>query len=288
MDKSKSLTPEILSIVQAKGTERSYSGIYNAYDEAGSYLCRQCGLALFRSRAKFHSSCGWPSFDEEITGAVRRETDADGRRTEILCRRCLAHLGHVFQGEGFTAKNLRHCVNSASLDFVPALDAIDTEEAIFAAGCFWGVEHYFKRHPGVLKTEVGYAGGATPNPTYRQVCDGKTGHLEVIRVVFDQSKVSYENLVKYFFEIHDGTQVDGQGPDLGQQYLSAIFVHNDGQRVMADAVMDRLKGAGYKLATRVLPMAVFWPAEDYHQDYYGKTGKEPYCHRYQKIDFLWT
>ncbi|TAK73823.1 MAG: methionine-R-sulfoxide reductase, partial [Gammaproteobacteria bacterium] len=184
MIKTSSLPDIILAVVQEKGTERPFSGEYDDFDEAGTYLCRQCGLALYRSHTKFHSGCGWPSFDEEVGGAVLHEPDADGSRTEILCARCRAHLGHVFAGEGFTSRNQRHCVNSLSLDFVPNLTVKDTDEAIFAAGCFWGVEYYLKQLPGVLKTEVGYTGGHQKNPTYQQVCSGTTGHYEAIRVIY--------------------------------------------------------------------------------------------------------
>lgn len=282
MIKTASLPGMVLTVVQDKGTERPFSGEYDDFGESGTYLCRQCGLALFRSNTKFHSGCGWPSFDEEIKDAVTRETDADGRRTEILCARCHAHLGHVFQGEDFTAKNTRHCVNSLSLDFVPDLTVKDTEEAIFAAGCFWGVEYYFKQLTGVLKTEVGYSGGDKKNPTYEDVCAGNTGHYEVIRVLYDPTKISYEDLTKYFFEIHDPTQTNGQGPDLGEQYLSIIFYYNEMQKQTALKVIVELEQAGYKVATKVLPVKTFWRAETYHQDYYAKTGKHPYCHRYEK------
>lgn len=280
--KTKSLTPTILNIVQDKGTEHPFTGEYNDFEDVGTYLCRQCGLPLFRSQTKFHSGCGWPSFDDEIAGAVKREADADGRRTEILCSRCDAHLGHVFSGEGHTIKNTRHCVNSLSLDFVADLNVKDTEEAIFAAGCFWGVEHYFKKLPGVLKTEVGYSGGHKDNPTYKEICNGDTGHYEVIRVVYDPSKVNYEQVVKYFFEIHDPTQADGQGPDLGEQYLSVVFYYNDTQKKIAQQLISALESKDYKIKTKVLPVATFWQAEEYHQDYYAKTGKQPYCHSYVK------
>lgn len=280
--KTASLPDIILAVVQDKGTEKPYSGEYDDFEEAGTYLCRRCGLALFRSRTKFHSGCGWPSFDEEIPGAVLREKDDDGYRTEILCSRCHAHLGHVFSGESFTVKNTRHCVNSLSLDFVSNLEVKDTEEAIFAAGCFWGVEYYFKQFPGVLKTEVGYSGGHKQQPTYEEICSGKTGHYEVIRVVYDPAKTTYADIVKFFFEIHDPTQTNGQGPDHGEQYLSVIFYYNDEQKQTARALINTLETAGNKIATKVLPVSVFWRAEKYHQDYYQKTGKQPYCHHYVK------
>lgn len=281
-EKTKSLPTKILHIVRDKGTEHPFSGEYTDSDEAGTYLCRQCGLALFRSKTKFHSMCGWPSFDEEIAGAVKCEIDRDGHRTEILCARCSAHLGHVFTGEGFTAKNLRHCVNSLSLDFVNDQQVIDTEEAIFAAGCFWGVEYYFKKLTGILKTEVGYTGGNTNNPTYEEVCAKPTGHFEAIRVIYDPNKINYETLTKYFFEIHDPTQTNGQGPDLGEQYLSVVFYYDETQKNIAEKLIKQLECKGLHIATKVLPVATFWPAENYHQDYYAKTHKQPYCHRYVK------
>lgn len=280
--KTASLPDYILDVVQEKGTERPFTGEYDDFGESGTYLCRQCGLALFRSSTKFHSGCGWPSFDEEIKDAVLRETDADGRRTEILCSRCHAHLGHVFQGEGFTPKDTRHCVNSLSLDFVSDLTVKDTDEAIFAAGCFWGVEYYFKKLPGVLKTVVGYSGGKKQKPTYEEVCNGNTGHYEVIRVVFDVAKINFEQIAKYFFEIHDPTQTNGQGPDLGEQYLSIGFYYDETQKKTLEKLIGQLKELGYNVATKVLPVKTFWPAETYHQDYYTKTGKTPYCHHYEK------
>lgn len=280
--KTASLPDVVLAVVQDKGTEKPFTGEYDDFGEAGTYLCRQCGLALFRSTTKFHSGCGWPSFDEEIAGAVERKQDADGMRTEILCARCHAHLGHVFAGEGFTATNTRHCVNSLSLDFVADMTVKDTEEAIFAAGCFWGVEYFFKKLPGVLKTEVGYTGGHTKNATYREICSGSTGHYEGIRVVYDPTKVSYEALTKFFFEIHDPTQPDGQGPDRGQQYLSVIFYYDETQKKTAEKVMKQLVEMGYRPATKLLPVSQFWRAEEDHQDYYDKMGKHPYCHRYEK------
>lgn len=278
--KTQSLIPEAVRIIRDKATEHPFTGRYDQAEEAGSYLCRQCGLALFRSQTKFHSGCGWPSFDEEIKSTVAQHLDADGRRAEIVCARCHAHLGHVFHGEKMTAKNTRHCVNSASLDFVPDMTVTDTEEAVFAGGCFWGIEYYFKKLPGVLKTEVGYSGGQKEYPTYKDVCHGDTGHYEVIRVIYDSSKLTYEDVAKYFFEIHDPTQMDGQGPDLGQQYLSVVFYYDTNQKNIAMNLMQILEKKNLKVATRLIPVSVFWPAEDYHQDYYAKVSKAPYCHQY--------
>ncbi|MBP9742166.1 MAG: bifunctional methionine sulfoxide reductase B/A protein [Burkholderiales bacterium] len=282
MLKTASLTPDARKIIVERATEYSGSGEYNDFDQAGTYLCRQCGIALFRAEHKFHSGCGWPSFDLEISGRVKREPDADGRRIEILCNRCHAHLGHVFHGEGFTPLNTRHCVNSLALDFVANTQIEDSEEVILAAGCFWGVEYYLQQLPGVVKTQVGYSGGHTLYPSYKDVCSGSSGHLEVIRVVFDPRIINYEGLIKYFFEIHDPTQTNGQGPDIGDQYLSAIFCYTELQQQIASQLIATLKHKGYAIATKIRQVSTFWLAEDYHQHYYMVNQKLPYCHSYVK------
>jgi peptide methionine sulfoxide reductase msrA/msrB len=278
----KKLTPEEERVIVHKGTERPFSGKYHDFKEKGSYACKRCGALLYLSSAKFDSGCGWPSFDEEIPGAVRRQADADGRRTEILCAACGAHLGHVFLGEGFTARNTRHCVNSISMNFVPA-DAKQTTKAIFASGCFWGTQYYLQQAKGVLTTTVGYTGGHTARPTYKDVCTGTTGHAEAVQVVFDPAQISYEDLARLFFETHDFTQVDRQGPDIGTQYRSEIFYLDEGQKQAAEKLVAILQSKGFKVATRVTKARTFWPAEDHHQNYYQKNGSRPYCHTYRKI-----
>ncbi len=276
------LTPEEERVIVHKGTEYPFTGKFVHHKEKGTYVCRRCNAPLYRSDDKFESGCGWPAFDDEISGAVTRKPDPDGHRTEIVCSACGGHLGHVFSGEGLTPKNLRHCVNSISLDFVPTADKT-VKTAIFAAGCFWGVEHLMKKADGVRSTQAGYTGGHMNSPDYRSVCTGNTGHYEAVKVEFDPAVTSFTTLAKLFFEIHDFSQTDGQGPDLGEQYLSAIFYSDDGQKEEADALIKQLQAMGHKVATRILPAAEFWPAEDYHQDYYQKTGKAPYCHLRRKI-----
>jgi peptide methionine sulfoxide reductase msrA/msrB len=265
-----------------KGTEPPFSGEYTDHFEKGIYVCRNCGIPLYNSSDKFHSGCGWPAFDDEIPGAIKKQLDQDKIRTEILCSYCGAHLGHVFYGEGFTKKNVRHCVNSVSLVFVPEGQKPPVDRMFFAGGCFWGVEHLFKQLEGVLDTRVGYMGGKRKNPTYEQVCTGLTGHYETVEVIFDPKKIDEESLVKYFFEIHDFTQEDGQGPDIGEQYKSVIFYTNERQREVAERIKDQLSQK-YRVTTQIKKASDFWLAEDYHQDYYAKTGKTPYCHYRRKI-----
>lgn len=280
-NKYRELTKEEERVIINKGTEMPFTGKYNDFFEEGTYNCKRCGAPLFNSTDKFKSTCGWPSFDDEIEGAVKRIPDPDGMRTEIVCANCGAHLGHVFEGEWLTDKNLRHCVNSISLEFIPG-KPIEFKKAYFAGGCFWGVEYYFENKEGVSSAVSGYMGGRTENPTYKEVCSGTSGHYESVEITYDPAKTTYEDLAKLFFEIHDPTQVYGQGPDIGQQYESVIFYANDEEKETAIKLIDILKDKGYKVATKVLPVSEFYKAEDYHQDYYEHKGTKPYCHVYKK------
>lgn len=289
------LNEEEQRIIERKGTEAPFSGEYETHWEKGKYICRKCGADLYKSDDKFDSRCGWPSFDDAFEGAVRRTPDPDGVRVEITCNNCDGHLGHVFEGEGFTQKNTRHCVNSVSLVFVPPSEegiadgsteeeeeSTQTELATFASGCFWGTEYHFQKVDGVIATSVGYTGGHVDNPTYEQVCSGTTGHREAVQVEFDPARVAYSDLVKLYFETHDPEQVDGQGPDRGSQYTSAIYVHSPEQRATAEELMEVLTNKGYALATQLEEATTFYPAEEYHQSYYQKNGQSPYCHIYTK------
>ena len=276
----KELTAEEKYVIIDKGTEAPFSGKYFDFSEKGTYVCKQCGSPLYKSSDKFSSNCGWPSFDDEIKGAVKHIPDADGLRTEIVCAKCNAHLGHVFMNEGFTKKNTRHCVNSISLNFIT--DEKNREAAIFAGGCFWGVEYYMQKQKGVISVESGYIGGTVKNPTYEIVCSETSGHAEAVKIVFDPSLTNFETLAKIFFEIHDPTQLNRQGPDFGKQYRSEIFYTNLQQKIIANNLIKILQKKGYNVTTKVTLATEFYKAEDYHQNYYKSKGTLPYCHKYTK------
>ncbi|MDP8217947.1 MAG: bifunctional methionine sulfoxide reductase B/A protein [Candidatus Theseobacter exili] len=284
MDKNsyKKLSKDEERVIVYKGTEAPFSGRYDDFFEKGNYFCKRCNARLYNSSDKFESSCGWPTFDSEIKGAIRRQKDADGKRTEILCANCGAHMGHVFEGGKLTEKNVRHCVNSISLTFSPERENPDIAKAYFAGGCFWGVEYLFDHKEGVISVLSGYMGGSLENPSYQDVSYRNTGHIEIVEITYDVNKVSYEDLARFFFEIHDPTQADGQGPDIGEQYLSVIFTNNEQEKKIADKLIYILKDKGYQVVTKVLPVSRFWKAEEYHQNYYNKNKKKPYCHMYKK------
>ncbi|MCF7832017.1 MAG: bifunctional methionine sulfoxide reductase B/A protein [Candidatus Marinimicrobia bacterium] len=280
-DQFNKLNKEEKRVIIEKGTEAPFSGDLLNEKREGTFTCRQCGAALYYSASKFESHCGWPSFDDEIKGAVLRIPDADGRRTEIVCSNCKAHLGHVFLGEKFTEKDTRHCVNSISMDFIPEKLELE-EKAVFAGGCFWGVEYYMQQINGVKSVVSGYTGGKSEAPTYEDVSYKNTGHYEAVEITYDPALVNFETLAKTFFEIHDPTQKNGQGPDIGKQYRSAVFYQDEEQKIITQKLINQLKDKGYKIATKILAPAAFYRAEEYHQDYYDNRGKLPYCHGYVK------
>ncbi|MBK9374814.1 MAG: bifunctional methionine sulfoxide reductase B/A protein [Holophagales bacterium] len=283
------LDPEAYRITQRSGTEPAFCGNLLDNKKDGVYACVVCGLPLFSSEHKFDSGTGWPSFFREFDPShVSRKVDrAHGmERVEINCARCGAHLGHVFE-DGPRPTNERHCLNSASLKFLekgapvpPESQPAKAEVAYFAAGCFWGVEHWFGRGPGVLEAVSGYMQGQTDNPSYKDVCTGRTGHAETVKVTYDASRITYRRLVEAFFAMHDPTQLNRQGPDVGDQYRSGIWTVDEAQKKVAEAVMAELRGTkayGEKaIVTVVEPAKTFWPAEEYHQEYISKNGAS--CH----------
>lgn len=269
------LTPEEEYVIVRGGTEAPYTGIFVDTFENGIYTCRRCGAPLFESESKFRAHCGWPAFDGAIEGAVEELPDADGMRTEIRCSSCGGHLGHVFTGEGYTETDTRHCVNSISMDFIPAENI---ETAYFAGGCFWGIEHAFENEQGVIEASSGYMGGTAETPSYGDVCTGTTGHAETVRVVYDNRSVSYEELAKMFFEIHDPTQMNRQGVDTGTQYRSAVFYTDETQRETIENLISILREQGLDVVTELSPAETFHPAEDYHQNYYENNGVRGSCH----------
>jgi peptide methionine sulfoxide reductase msrA/msrB len=275
--KPKKLTPKEEDVIVKKGTEPPFSGQYDKHFEKGLYVCKQCGKPLYRSQDKYDAHCGWPSFDDELPGAVKRLPDPDGVRTEIQCANCGAHLGHVFKGEHQTPKNVRHCVNSISMDFIPA-EKVEKEIIVLGGGCFWCTEAVFSMVPGILSVESGYAGGMTDNPTYDEVCSGGTDHAEVVKLEYYIKFIKLGKILEIFFAMHDPTSLNQQGSDVGTQYRSIIlFTSKKQERVITDFIKKIQDDYTKPIVTEAKPLEKFYPAEDYHKDYYKKNSHKSYC-----------
>ena len=264
------LNSEEQHILKNKGTEEPFTGEYNEHFEAGIFICRACENPLYESNTKFNSGCGWPSFDDELEGAIVRHEDLSGgrNRTEICCARCNGHLGHVFIGEQITEKNTRHCVNSLSIKFILYNHL---EVATFGAGCFWHVEKIFRQTKGVYLANSGYMGGDTLNPTYKEICIGDTNHAEVVNIHFNPKVISYIDLLDVFWENHNPTTLNQQGVDVGTQYRSVIFYYSDLQKVSAEKSTEEVQGSFSKpIVTQIIAKDKFYRAEEYHQNYFNK------------------
>jgi peptide methionine sulfoxide reductase msrA/msrB len=300
------LSREQYEVTQHEATEAPFRNEFWDNHEPGIYVDVVSGEPLFSSLDKFDSGTGWPSFTRPLVeGNVDKREDRKlfMPRTEVRSKGAGSHLGHVFDdGPGPTGQ--RYCINSASLRFIP-VDRLEAEGygdykklfaktdgrtadatarrdvATLAGGCFWGMEDIIRKIPGVLETRVGYAGGKLDHPTYGDVTTGETGHAESVEVVFDPSRLSYEDLLGYFFRMHDPTTLDRQGHDTGTQYRSAIFYHDEEQRKVAERVKEQVARSGKwkgKIVTEIVPAGTFWAAEDYHQKYLEKHPGGYTCH----------
>ncbi|MFZ4671804.1 MAG: bifunctional methionine sulfoxide reductase B/A protein [Flavobacterium sp.] len=280
----KVLSADLYAVAREADTERAFTGKMWQSETKGTYYCAACGLKLFKSEQKFVSSCGWPSFfeQENKNSVVFKDDNSYGmKRTEALCGRCNSHLGHLFD-DGPEPTGKRYCMNAISLDFVP--DGVTSttgnlETIVLGGGCFWCVEAVYENLEGVKSVYSGYAGGTVENPSYEEVCTGRTGAAEVVEITYDKSKTNLDEIFQVFFTVHDPTTLNRQGADAGTQYRSAIFYKNENEKKVAESLIAALneKVFSNKIVTTLEALQKFYKAESYHQGYYQNNKNQPYC-----------
>ncbi len=272
------LTPEQFQIARLKGTERAGSGAFCERHEPGLYGCVCCGTPLFDSREKFDSSSGWPSFTQPVkANAIKYEKDSSYGmiRVEVMCNTCDAHQGHVFP-DGPEPSGLRYCINSASMQLLE--DAQQEATLVLGGGCFWCTEAVFQRVKGVTGVESGYSGGEIKNPTYKEICTGKTGHAEVIKVSYDPAEISYDDLLRIFFATHDPTTLNRQGYDQGTQYRSVIFFRDEAEQALAQEIKTEMQEYyDNPIVTEISKLGAYYKAGADHQNYYNDNTEQRYC-----------
>lgn len=289
-------------VVFENGTERAFLNEYWDNKDDGIYVDVVSGKPLFSSKDKYDSGTGWPSFTKPIEADALMNKDDHSygmSRMEVRAKSADIHLGHVFDDGPKEEGGKRFCINSAALRFVPVKDLEKEgygqyltlfgkeakspyQKAFLAGGCFWGMEELFRKVDGVVDVVNGYTGGSIAYPDYKIVSSGLSGHAEAIEVTYDPTKISYENVLKFFFKIHDPTTLDRQGNDVGSQYRSAIFYRNDQQKRVAEDVIKRANAShvfGANVVTKLEKFNAFYKAEDYHQDYLERNPYGYTCHR---------